>query len=126
MSGEPRWRVGVPLGRKWGTSMHLVYDPEDEQVHEVRATQRRPSARQWSLEALQAVKAVPLALRRPATTGDSEALDVTPPVEQPELLPPPAPAGRAPTRVFSEDGDLRTFGCTANWPNGRRRVSKYN
>ena len=93
---EPRWRPGVWLGRQWGSPTHIVYSAEDEQVHYVRAVQRRPVTDRWSLEAIQAVKAVPPALRRPASAGEPEAVEVLPPLEQPELLPPPPPPREGP------------------------------
>ena len=104
------------MGRRWGSPTHLVYDAEDQQMHEVRAIQRRPAAERWSLEALRAVTAVPHSLRGPATAGDAEPLEVIPPAEGPDEIEPPAPTGRAPNRLFIEDADLRTYGYTANSP----------
>ena len=104
------------LGRRWALPIHLVVDAEDGLAHEVRAVQRRPLPERWSLEALQAVTAVPRVLRGPATAGDAVPIEILPPAERHEDVVPPAPMGRAPNRVFIEDADLQTYGYTAGCP----------
>ena len=87
---EPRWRAGIWLGRRWGSSVHIVYDAQDGTVHHIRAVQRRPLPERWSLEAVQAAAAVPGMLRQPATAGEPEPLEILPPVEDPaQAVPPP-------------------------------------
>ena len=44
------------LGRLWASPVHLVYDPAERCVGEVRAVQRMPLADRWGREALQAVQ----------------------------------------------------------------------
>eukprot|EP00969_Alexandrium_andersonii_P270343 11948990-Alexandrium_andersonii.AAC.1 len=61
---EPRWRAGIWLGRRWGSTIHFVWGPEDQSVHLVRAVQRRPASERWSLAELQAVTALPRVLRQ--------------------------------------------------------------
>eukprot|EP00969_Alexandrium_andersonii_P098468 4345576-Alexandrium_andersonii.AAC.1 len=59
---EPRWRAGVWLGRRWGSTIHYVRGPEDQSVREARAIQRRPASERWSLAELQAATALPRVL----------------------------------------------------------------
>ena len=108
-------RGGV-VGAQMGPPVHRGYDPDDEQVHNVRAAQRRPANERWALEAVQAVKATPFTLRRPATAGGLDEPQVIPPVEQADEIPSPLPPGRAPPRVFIEGADLQQYGYAANCP----------
>ena len=44
---EPRWRVGVRLGRWWGSPLHLVFGADAGHVQHDRAVQLRPAADRW-------------------------------------------------------------------------------
>ena len=52
---EPRWRPGMWLGRKWGSTAHLVWDAQGGEVREARAVHRRPAVDRWSLAEVQEV-----------------------------------------------------------------------
>ena len=108
---EPRWRSGIWLGRKWGSTIHVVFDTEGGQVHEVRAVQRRPATERWSLAAVQAIETVPRILRR--ASADEAAPVIIEPAEGIPDVPPPPPVNRGPNRIYIEDADLRTYGYTA-------------
>ena len=103
-------------GQSVGPPAHVVYDPADSLAHQVCAVQRRPATERWSLEALQAVTALPRVLRQPATAGVPEPIEILPPVEDPAAVPPPTPPSRAPNRVFITDEDMRACGYTAGCP----------
>eukprot|EP00969_Alexandrium_andersonii_P177868 7864524-Alexandrium_andersonii.AAC.1 len=92
---EPRWRAGIWLGRRWGSTVHYVWDPGDQTIHEVRAIQRRPASERWSLAEIQAATALPRVLRQ----GDASSVArdaVIEPAEAVADLPPPPPSGRRP------------------------------
>ena len=71
---EARWRAGVWLGRLWASPVHLVYDPAEKCVREVRAVQRMPQVDRWDREALQAVSVWPRRLDPAPDVGEARAL----------------------------------------------------
>ena len=116
---EPRWRPGVWLGRKWGTPTHIVFSAEDGQVRYVRAVQRRPATDRWALEALQAVTAVPPALRLPATAGVPEPIEILP-LEASAVPPHQCVVSPTSTHCSSSMSSLltsRLFGSASTSPN---------
>ena len=115
---EPRWKLGVWLGRHWGGITHYVFDPEAKVVRDVRAVQRVPLDERWDLEAVQAVSAWPRLLQ-PRRPGEEEEAKIIPEDAPPEV-PTPAVERRAPNPVYLKRADFEQYGFTAGCPCCRR------
>eukprot|EP00969_Alexandrium_andersonii_P240116 10599894-Alexandrium_andersonii.AAC.1 len=75
---EPRWRAGIWLGRRRGSTIHYAWGPEDQSAHEARAIQPRPASERWSLAELQAATALPRVLRQGGTSSAARGAVVEP------------------------------------------------
>ena len=54
----PRWEPAVWLGKRWGTTEHMVAT-EDGAVTHCRAVQRLPAVQRWSKDRVEAIKGTP-------------------------------------------------------------------